>query len=114
VCWVDRREISRAYKERRQRGGVYVITNTQSGRYLVGHAADLAGLRNHFQFAVKTGSAVHPKLRADWTALGGAAFRLDVLEELEQGAEQSQAEFMADLAALEEMCRGALDPTREY
>lgn len=111
---MDRREISRAYKERRQRGGVYTITNTQSGRYLLGHTADLASLRNHFQFAVKTGSAVHPRLRQDWAALGGVAFSLDVLEELEQGPEQSQADFMADLTALEQLCRDRLDADKAY
>jgi hypothetical protein len=111
---MDRRQIGRAYKERRQRGGVYTITNTLSGRYLLGHTPDLASLRNHFRFAVRTNSAVHPTLRADWAALGGAAFRLDVLEELEQGPEQTQADFLADLKALEELCRPNLDPAKAY
>jgi hypothetical protein len=111
---MDRREISRAYKERKLRGGVYTITNTQTGRYLLGHAADLASMRNHFQFAVTTGSAVHPKLRQDWAQMGGKAFALHVLEELEQGPEQSQAEFMADLKALEQLLRANLDASKEY
>ncbi len=58
-----RREIGRAYKERKQRGCVYAVTNTRTGRYLVGYAADVASVRNRFQFAVTTGSAVDPRLR---------------------------------------------------
>lgn len=110
----SRRELSRAYKERRQHGGVYTITNTRSGRYLIGHAANLASVRNHFDFAVTTGSAVHPKLRDDWAAFGAEAFRLDILEELDQKPDQSEAEFRDDLELLEQLWRARLDPYQEY
>ena len=110
----QRKAASREYRERKLLGGVYVYTNTASGKYLVGHAANLASVRNHFQFAVKTGSAVHPKLRDDWATLGGQAFTLRVLAELEQGPDQSQADFMKDLAALEQLLCPDLDPRMEY
>lgn len=109
-----RREISKEYKERRLVGGVYAITNTTNGRYLIGHVADIGSLRNRFQFAVTTGSAVDPRLRNDWATYGAAAFQLDVLEELEQKQDQSQAAFMDDLKTLEELRRGDLDPTKAY
>lgn len=109
-----RKAISKAYRERRMLGGVYMIINVASGKYLLAHAADLASVRNHFDFAVATNTAVHPKLRADWLSLGAGAFRLDVREELEQGPEQSQAEYMEDLRALEQMVRVSLDPALEY
>lgn len=109
-----RREISKAYKDRRLRGCVYTITNTQNGRYLIGHAADVTSMRNRFQFAITTGSAVDPRLRQDWDAFGPAAFRLDVLEELEQGSEQSQADFLDDLKMLEQLRRADLDVSKAY
>ena len=111
---MDRREISKQYRDRKLRGGVYTITNTENGKYLIGHAADLASVRNRFQFAVTTGATVDPRLREDWQAQGAGAFTLDVLEELEQRPDQSQAEFMDDLRALEELLRASLDPSREY
>jgi len=111
---ISRRDISREYKERRLRGGVYTITNTVNGKYLIGHAADLASLRNRFQFAVTTGSVVDPRLRADWADVGPAAFRLDVLEEIEQQPEQSQAEFLDDLRMLERLLRASLDVSKAY
>lgn len=109
-----RREASNEYKERRLLGGVYTITNTQNGKYIIGHAADLASVRNRFQFSVSTGSTVHPKLRQDWEAQGPQAFTLAVVEELEQGPDQSRAEFLDDLSTLEQMWRTNLDASKEY
>jgi hypothetical protein len=81
---------------------------------LVCHAANLKSVQNHFQFAVTTGSTVRPKLRKDWEELGAKAFTLEVLEELEQKPEQSQAEFMDDLKTLEQLWRATLDASKEY
>jgi len=110
----DRKALSKDYKERKQVGGVYAITNTRNGKYLLGYAVDLASVRNRFQFAQTTGAAVDPRLRADWTTFGAAAFTLDILEELEQGPEQTSAQFLDDLKALESLRRADLDPAQEY
>jgi hypothetical protein len=111
---MNRRAISREYKERKLSGGVYAITNTVNGKYLLGHAADLASARNRFQFAVTTGGTVDPRLRGDWQAMGAAAFTLDVLEELEQKPDQSRAEFLDDLQTLEQLWRAKLDASHSY
>lgn len=110
----NRKALTREYKERKLLGGVYTITNTVSGKYLLGHTASLASVRSRFEFAVKTESAVHPRLRADWAELGGQAFALDVLEELEQRDGQSQTEFLTDLQTLEDMWREKLDASKLY
>jgi hypothetical protein len=110
----ERRALSKNFKERRMMGGVYLIRNTQNGRYLLGHAVDLASARNRFQFAVTTGSTVDPRVRADWTALGPHAFAFEVLEELEQGPDQTRAQFDADLVALAELRRAELDAAQAY
>ena len=109
-----RKEINNAYKARRLNGGVYTITNTVNGKYLIGYAAELKSMQNRFQFAVITGSAAHSKLQADWDKYGSQAFIFKVLEELEQKSDQSQAEFMADLKTLEQLCRANLDESKEY
>ena len=110
----DRKALSKDYKERKLVGGVYLIRNTQSGKYLIGHAVDLASVRNRFQFAVATGSAVDPRVRADWAAFGAQAFTLDILEELEQGPDQTRAQLETDLVALEQLRRADLEPSQEY
>ena len=71
-------------------------------------------MQNRFQFAVTTGSTVHPKLQKDWKELGAKVFTLEVLEELEQKPEQSQAEFLDDLKTLEQLWRANLDASKEY
>ena len=109
-----RKEILNEYKERKRSGGVYKITNTMSEKYLLGHAADLKSVQNHFQFAVTTGSAMHPRLKKDWEEMGGAIFALEVLEEMEPRDGQSQAEFIEDLKTLEQLLRDNLDLTKEY
>lgn len=110
----NRRAASKEYKERRQVGGVYTITNTVNGRYLLGSAANLASVRNRFEFSARTGSTVDPRVRADWKELGPQAFALEVREELEQGPDQSAAAFLEDLKTLEELWRGNLDPSKAY
>lgn len=109
-----RKEITNAYKNRKLRGGVYIITNTVNGKYLIDHVANLQSVQNRFQFAVTTGSTLHPKLQKDWKELGAQAFTLEVLEELEQKPEQSQTAFMDDLKTLELLCRAKLDASKEY
>jgi hypothetical protein len=109
-----RKEIINEYKKRKLCGSVYTMTNTLSGKYLIGHTANLKSVQNHFQFAMTTGSTVHPKLQKDWDKLGAQAFTLEVLEKLEQRPDQSQAEFMDDLKTLEQVWRANLDALKEY
>ena len=71
-------------------------------------------MQNRFQFAVTAGSTVHPQLQKDWDELGAQAFTLEVLEELEQRPEQSQAELIDDLKTLEQLWRANLDASKEY
>jgi hypothetical protein len=109
-----RKEINTEYKARKLYGGVYTITNTMSGKYLIGHTSNLKSIQNRFQFAITSGSTVHPKLQKDWEEFGVQMFTLEVLEELEQKPDQSQAEFIDDLKTLEQLCRANLDESKEY
>jgi hypothetical protein len=110
----QRKELRRAYKERRQRGGIYTITNSRNGRYLLCHTADMSSAENRFQFAVSTGSTVDPRVRRDWEEYGAEAFIFTALEEVEQGPEQSHADFLSDLTTLEALWRANLDSAKEY
>lgn len=109
-----RKEIINQYKDRKLRGGVYTITNTLNGKYLIAHTANIVSVQNQFQFAQITGSAVHPRLQKDWGEQGPHVFSLEILEELEQKSEQSQAEFMDDLQTLEQLWRANFDTQKEY
>ena len=110
-----KKEILKEYKERKIQGGVYKITNTVNGKYVIDHTANLKSAQNHFQFALTTGgSPLHLKMKKDWKELGGEAFRFEVLEELEQREDQNQAEFIEELKTLEALLRVNFDKLNEY
>jgi len=112
---VDRRkELINEYKQRKQTGGIYKITNSLSGRYILGHAPDLKGMQNRFNFSVSTGSCIHLKLQKDWKEFGGKVFTFDILESIEIKEGQSHDEFDEDLQTLESIWRGKLDASNEY
>lgn len=109
-----KKELLNEYKERKVLGGVYKITNQQTGKYVIDHSANLQSVQNHFQFAQKMGNPMHLKLKKDWQALGGEAFKLEILEELEQQPDQSPAQFLEELKTLEQMLRANFDAANEY
>jgi len=98
-----RKEYQTQYSERKIIGGVYAIRNTQSGRLFLDASVDLQGSKNRFAFARNTDSCVYLKLQGDWKALGGEAFALEVLEELEKKENQTPAEFKAEVGLLREL-----------
>lgn len=109
-----RKELSKEYKERKPVGGVYKILNEVSGKYVVDHSVNLKSVQNHFQFALKMGNPMHLKLKKDWAELGGQAFKLEILEELEQRPDQSEAQFIEELKTLEQLWRANFDGSKEY
>jgi len=109
-----RKEMSRAYKEQLSRGGVYTITNSVNGKYLLDHTADIKSIQNRFQWSAGTGTALHPKLQRDWKELGASAFTLEILEEVQQTPEQTSAAFQDQLKARERSWREQLDDAKAY
>ena len=98
-----KKEIQAEYKERGIIGGVYVIKNTLKNKLYLDTATDLQGSKNRFEFAVKTGSCVHPKLQVDWAEQKAKHFSFEVLEELVQGENQSMADFKDDVEVLKQI-----------
>lgn len=109
-----RKEIINEYKQRKLAGGIYKVTNTANGKYLIGYAVNLKSVQNRFQFAVTTNIAFDRNLQKDWEKLGVQAFTFEVLEELEQKPEQSQSAFMEDLKTLEQLWRANFDASKAY
>ena len=102
------KELLSAWRERTVVGGVCAIRCTETNRVLLSAVADPAGLRNRFQFSAATGSCTFLPLSADWNQSGAGSFPFTVLEELEKGAEQTDAQFKTDLEALAALWRERL------
>ena len=110
----DRKELIAKYKERKIIGGVYAIKNMTTGRALLLSAQDLQGSKNRFEFAQKTGSCIHPKLKDDWEVYGAKGFEFVTLEELEKLETQTPDEFKEDIKVLTEIWVEKFDPTELY
>lgn len=78
----DRKELLRAYKERKPVAGVYSIRNTESGRCLIGASTDVPAMLNRHRAQLKFGSCPDVDLQADWRRLGEDAFAFETLDEL--------------------------------
>ncbi len=109
-----RKKLVNEYKQRKQSGGIYKITNSLSGRYLLGYAQDIRGMQNRFELSVSTGSCIHPKLQEDWKEFGGKAFTFEVLESIEIKEGQSRGQFIDNLKTLQEIWREKQGASSEY
>lgn len=96
----NKKDLIAAYKQRVQVGGIYAVTNTQTGKSLVLASADIGGIRKRYEFAEATGGCFHPKLQQDVNQYGSGVFTFAVLEEMEKKQTQTDREFMDDLEVL--------------
>ena len=110
----NKKDLIAAYKQRAQIGGIYAVTNTQTGRSLVLASADIGGIRKRYEFAVAMGGCFHPKLQQDVNRFGSEGFTFAVLEELEKKSTQTDREFAEDLDVLLSMWLEKYDPETLY
>ena len=110
----NKKDLIAAYKQRAQIGGIYAVTNTQSGKSLVLASPDIGGIRKRYEFAEATGGCFHPKLQQDANRYGNGAFTFAVLEELEKKQTQTDREFADDLEVLLGMWLEKYDPAQLY
>ncbi|MEM5769801.1 MAG: GIY-YIG nuclease family protein [Bacillota bacterium] len=107
-----RSELMKSYKSRTVVGGVYAVTNAVTGKRILNFTADIQGSRNRFEFAQQMDSCIHPRLKDDWTRLGGDSFRFDIIETLEKKEGQTDSEFQEDLKSLFDIASDGVQPDR--
>ena len=110
----NKKDLLAAYKQRKQIGGVYAITNTKTGKSLVLANSDIAGIQKRYEFAALTGGCFHPKLMRDAETYGNDAFTFLVLETLERKDTQTDKEFANDLDTLLELRLEQYRPEQMY
>jgi hypothetical protein len=109
-----RKTLINEYKQGKIVGGIYRVTNTRNGMYLLDHAANLQAKQNSFNFMVSSGSCLDYRLKKDLTTFGEKAFTFEILEAIEKKKEQTQAEFIDDLKMLEQLWSEKLDSSTRY
>lgn len=96
-----RRDAVKAYKERKETGGLYRIVNRETGWLSpLCVTMNLEGVRNRFIFAQRTGTQVESMLREQWRQYPPDVFAFEEVERLEKKPEQSSGEFREELEAL--------------
>ena len=110
---MDRKALSREYKERRRPMGVYRVLNRVNGKALVGASLDLPAILSRHRFQLEAG--VHPNrsLQADWQAHGAESFEFAVLDALEP-PDRPDYNPTEDLQALEQLWLEKLSPFDDH
>lgn len=99
----SKKELIAKYKEREQIGGVFIIRNKVTDKILLESTTDIQGSKNKFEFSQKVGSPPSMKLQKDYTEFGVSVFLFEVLEEIKKGENQTQQEYIEDIALLKEI-----------
>jgi hypothetical protein len=109
-----RKTLKNEYKQGKIIGGIYRITNTHNGMYLLDYAINLQAKQNMFNFMASSGSCLDYRMKKDWAEFGGKVFIFEMLEALEKKKEQSQDEFISDLKMLTQFWSEKLDSSKRY
>lgn len=80
---LDRKALTRAYKERSVPVGVFAVTCTASGEVWVKASRNLDNQANRVWVTLRFGGHPNRTLQAAWTAHGEAAFEYRLLETLD-------------------------------
>lgn len=100
---LTKKEIISAYKEQKSVGGIYIIRNTRSGKLFLDATPNIVGIENRFEFSKKTKLCFTIKLQKEWKPENSDDFTIEILEELEMGADQTKKSFKEDLEILKKM-----------
>ena len=106
---MDKKALTREYRENRRPMGVYQIRNTVNGKLLIGVSVDLPSILNRHQSELRMGGHRNRELQKEWAEFGPEAFEFEVLDTLTP-PEQPGSNPSADLRALEELWLDKLSP----
>jgi hypothetical protein len=110
---MDRKALTRQYKETPRPMGVYVVRNTHSGKCFIGAARDLPAMLNSNRAQLRLGVHSNRGLQSDWNELGPDAFVFDVLDTLEPPDDQPDYDPADELRTLEQLWLERLSPFDE-
>lgn len=107
---MDRKALTRAYKESRRPMGVYCVRNLETGEALIGRSVDLPSILNRERLTLRIGGHPNRRLQQDWTARGADAFVFEVLDTLAWPENTPDFDPTDDLRLLEAMWRERMQP----
>lgn len=109
---MDRKALSREYKDTPRPMGVYRVRNTANGKSLVGASTDLPARLNRHRAQLTLGAHPNHVLQTDWNTLGPDVFEFEVIDTLKP-SDQAGYDPSDDLQLLEQMWLEKLSPFDE-
>jgi hypothetical protein len=106
---MNKKELTRAYKQNRRPMGIYRVHNTSNGRSLVGRSVDLPAILNRERAQLRLGVHRNAALQRDWNQLGAAAFVFEVLDTFSP-PDEAGYDPAEDLKVLEALWLERLEP----
>ncbi|HEY0995251.1 MAG TPA: GIY-YIG nuclease family protein [Gemmatimonadaceae bacterium] len=107
---MDRKQLTREYKESARPMGVYRVRNLHTGASLVGRSVDLPAVLNRERAQLKLNAHRNTALQRDWNTLGPDAFAFEVLDTITRPADQPDHDPADDLKVLEALWLDRLRP----
>jgi hypothetical protein len=109
---ISRKDIKRAYKERKKPAGVFQVKNTANGKVLLGSSLNLEGVFNSHRFRLSIGRHPNNDLQKDWNAYGPERFVFETLEVV-QVKDDPNFDLEDELTLLEQIWLEKLQPFGE-
>lgn len=106
---MDRKALSREYRESARPMGVFRVHNTVNGKSFVGTSVDLPSMLNRQRAQLGFGGHPSRELQKDWREMGEQAFAFEILDTLKP-REEPGYDPADDLRALEALWLEKLSP----
>ena len=110
---MDRREITKQYKQTIQPMGIYQIKNMRNGKLYIGSAKNLQGKINSHKFQLKNGLHRNKEMQREYNEAGEDGFSFEVLDYLKPKEDLKNYDYTEELKILEEMWLEKLQPYDE-
>jgi len=108
----SRKEIKRAYKQRKKPAGIFQVKNTVNGKVLLGSSLNLEGVFNGHRFKLSIGRHPNRDLQRDWNEYGPGGFVFETLE-LVKEKDDPNFDVNDELTLLEQIWLEKLQPFGE-
>ena len=99
---LDKKQITRDYKQQMQPAGIYAVHNIADNKMYIGVSKNLPAVVRRFEFTLQMESFPYQDLIYDYKKFGKDNFEIKILDELELKNE-TEKEIDAELISLEEL-----------
>lgn len=105
-----RKALQREYAEATKLGGIFLITNTVTGKLLLGSSTNLHGPLNKHRFMLAIDAHQNKPLQSDWNTYGETSFRLEIAESFKHRPDEPDFDLLGELELLEQIWIEKLQP----